>query len=116
MQTKAFEILYTAKQNGIDIVLIEDSLQLKLPKDKSIDQNIVAEIRNNKKLIIDFLINHKRNANNHYGINKINRGEIERIPLSFSQERLWFVDQLEGSVQYHTAEVLRLKGDLNTDA
>ena len=32
------------------------------------------------------------------------------IPLSFSQERLWFIDQLEGTVQYHVPAVLRLKG------
>ena len=40
----------------------------------------------------------------------------DRIPLSFSQERLWFIDQLEGSVQYHLPAVFKLKGNLNTDA
>ncbi|MGZ5134314.1 MAG: amino acid adenylation domain-containing protein, partial [Flavitalea sp.] len=38
------------------------------------------------------------------------------IPLSFSQERLWFIDLLEGSVQYHLPIVLRLKGSLNIKA
>ena len=38
------------------------------------------------------------------------------IPLSFSQERLWFIDKLEGSIQYHIPAVLRLKGKLNKDA
>ena len=33
----------------------------------------------------------------------------ERIPLSFSQERLWFIDKLEGSVHYHVPAVLRIK-------
>ncbi|MCU7552937.1 amino acid adenylation domain-containing protein, partial [Chitinophagaceae bacterium LB-8] len=40
----------------------------------------------------------------------------ERLPLSFAQERLWFIDQLEGSVQYHVPAVLRLKGTLNKEA
>ncbi len=38
------------------------------------------------------------------------------IPLSFSQERLFFIDQLEGSIQYHMPVVLRLKGNLETEA
>jgi NRPS condensation-like uncharacterized protein len=38
------------------------------------------------------------------------------IPLSFSQERLWFIDQLEGSVQYHIPAVLLLKGKLQVEA
>ena len=33
----------------------------------------------------------------------------EYIPLSFSQERLWFIDRLEGTVQYHTPAVAAVK-------
>ena len=39
----------------------------------------------------------------------------ERIPLSFSQERLAFIDKLEGTVQYHIPIALRLKGKLNKE-
>ncbi|MHA4812699.1 condensation domain-containing protein, partial [Flavitalea flava] len=39
-----------------------------------------------------------------------------QTPLSFSQERLWVIDQLEGSVSYHIPVVLRLRGQLNEDA
>ena len=35
------------------------------------------------------------------------------LPLSFSQERLWFIDQLEGSTHYHMPAVLELKGALD---
>lgn len=38
------------------------------------------------------------------------------IPLSFSQERLWVIDRLEGSVHYHIPWVLRVKGRLNHTA
>jgi acyl carrier protein len=40
------------------------------------------------------------------------RPRPEYIPLSFSQERLWFIDRMEGSVQYHVPAVLSLKGEL----
>ncbi|SJZ83675.1 non-ribosomal peptide synthase domain TIGR01720/amino acid adenylation domain-containing protein/thioester reductase domain-containing protein [Chitinophaga eiseniae] len=38
------------------------------------------------------------------------------IPLSYSQERLWFIDQMEGSVQYHMPVVLRMEGALDKEA
>jgi len=39
-----------------------------------------------------------------------------RVPLSFSQERLWFIDKLEGTLQYHLPSIIRLKGSLNKTA
>ncbi|NMG07615.1 non-ribosomal peptide synthetase [Brasilonema sp. UFV-L1] len=41
----------------------------------------------------------------------------EKIPLSFAQERLWFLNQLEGaSATYNTPAALRLSGALNLNA
>ncbi|MEO6231489.1 MAG: amino acid adenylation domain-containing protein [Ferruginibacter sp.] len=40
----------------------------------------------------------------------------DRIPLSFSQERLWFIDSMEGSLHYHIPAVIRLTGKLNVNA
>jgi amino acid adenylation domain-containing protein/non-ribosomal peptide synthase protein (TIGR01720 family) len=39
----------------------------------------------------------------------------EHIPLSFSQKRLWVIDRLEGSNQYHIPLILKLKGNLNKE-
>ena len=41
----------------------------------------------------------------------------KELPLSFAQERLWFLDQLEpGNPFYNTPLALRLRGPLDTDA
>ena len=38
------------------------------------------------------------------------------IPLSFAQERLWFVDRLQGSLHYHIPMQLQLNGPLDVEA
>ena len=38
-----------------------------------------------------------------------------KIPLSYAQERLWFIDQLQGSVNYHMPIVLEIKGKIEEE-
>ncbi len=41
----------------------------------------------------------------------------QRLPMSYPQQRLWFLDQLEGkSTEYHIPEALRLRGKLGYEA
>ena len=41
----------------------------------------------------------------------------DRIPLSYAQRRLWFIDQLEGSsAEYNMPQALRLRGTLDLEA
>ncbi|PYV61471.1 MAG: non-ribosomal peptide synthetase, partial [Acidobacteria bacterium] len=43
--------------------------------------------------------------------------EVYEFPLSFAQQRLWFLDRFEGGgAAYHMARAVRLCGELNRDA
>ena len=40
----------------------------------------------------------------------------ERIPLSFAQERLWFLDRfIEGDTSYHMPGVFKINGDIDIE-
>ncbi len=120
MIRKAIDILQSSKSKGVHLYLDNGQLQVKYAKEKGIDPQLLEEIKSNKELIINFLKDSQANFNSN-GIKEINLLDVSRdaakpIPLSFSQERLWFIDRLEGSTQYHMPAVLRLKGKLNLEA
>jgi amino acid adenylation domain-containing protein/non-ribosomal peptide synthase protein (TIGR01720 family) len=46
-------------------------------------------------------------------INAHNIQENEKAPLSFAQERLWFIDQFQGSAQYNVPAILDVRGELD---
>ncbi|MFB6456885.1 amino acid adenylation domain-containing protein [Chitinophaga sp. Hz27] len=48
------------------------------------------------------------------GLQKQSRSGL--IPLSFSQERLWFIDRLQGSLPYHLSFLLKLTGKVDVKA
>ena len=116
---KAIDILYLAKQQGIIITLNNDQLQLKLPENTNINNSTIEQIKVNKQLIIEYLSDsgwRSKTVSGNQKINKFDRNSVQHIPLSFSQERLWFIDQREGSLQYHSSDVLKLIGNVDKRA
>ena len=121
MVSKALDLLKSARESGIAISVNEKGeLQLKFAKGVQIEPQLLQDLKDNKELITSFLTDNKFKSKKvdafEHELSKINRSEAQNIPLSFSQERLWFIDQLEGSLQYHLPAVLRLKGKLDKDA
>ena len=63
------------------------------------------------------VVEHLKEAGEKHEIPPIVRvSRAQKLPLSFAQQRLWLLDQLEpGNRVYHIPTVLRLKGKLNID-
>jgi amino acid adenylation domain-containing protein len=117
---KAIDILYAARQKGVEILLNNDKLQIKIDQNQEIDEDLLQLIRQNRQSLIDLLSEDgwksKTTSEEQDLITPFDRDGVSKIPLSFSQERLWFIDQLDGSVHYHLPAALQLRGRLNTGA
>ena len=116
---KVLKLLEKANSQGISISFSEGELSVHVEKGKKIEKTFLEELRDNKPFLIQYFKTHaarEKNAGLTNPLQPFDRGQLQKIPLSFSQDRLWFIDQLEGSVQYHVPTVLRLTGKINTDA
>jgi amino acid adenylation domain-containing protein len=80
-----------------------------------LDQRIASLSPEKRALLEQRLLDHRNDNASASLIPR--RSTEERIPLSFSQERLWFLDQLEpGQTTYNEASAYRLVGEINLDA
>ncbi len=111
---KVIDILDQAREQGISVFLDDSKLRLKVAKGKKVDPEFVGFLRENKQEITDFLTNEMGDFKKINTLDKkivpFDRSAYDRIPLSFAQQRLWFIDQFQGSTQYHISQTLRLTG------
>ena len=86
-------LIQKCNKEGIIFVVKNDKLSIKTEK-KSVPNGVLAEIKKNKQQIISLF------KNNFY-------------PLSFSQERLWFIDQHKQNATYNIPLAVRILGGLD---
>ncbi|MEH1848654.1 MAG: amino acid adenylation domain-containing protein, partial [Nostoc sp.] len=95
----------------IKIRIEENRLRCSAPKD-ALTPAIKAELSDRKAEIIEFLRNIDTSNYTQNSIQPLPR--TQNLPLSFSQQRLWFIDQLAiGSHIYNIPTAIHLKGFLN---
>ena len=108
------EFLSKLRDLGIQISTDGDKLRCNAPKDVLTPQ-LRSELAERKEEIIELLKNNNLsdNTSSSSGIQPVSREQI--LPLSFAQQRLWFIDQLvTGKGLYHIPRAVRLTGTLDT--
>ncbi|WP_157752968.1 condensation domain-containing protein [Chitinophaga sp. MD30] len=108
------KLLERANDAGIIVSFSNDELALSVRKGMHINQQILEELRQHKPSLIQYFQQHKVKENSITDApHKMDRDKQRRLPLSFAQERLWFIDKLQGSIQYHMPWVFNLEGRLD---
>src|SRR6218665_1516203 len=113
MNVEVLSILKEAHNKKVKIGVNEGSLTIKSAA--TIDADLLQKIKDNKIHIVKYIEGRqvKNRKNILSKVTPYDRDSIKQISLSFSQERLWFLDQLQGSTEYHIPSVLRLEGALD---
>jgi amino acid adenylation domain-containing protein len=109
-------LLEEAKQSGIDLYLDGERLRYRAPRG-ALNERLRTEITRHKEELLSFLSNRDRLPSSAPMITRRRRDGNERITLSFGQERLWFLYQMDPSSPFYNLNTAaRLTGVLNIDA
>ena len=108
---KAHELINFFRNNSIDLNVVDEKIKFKAPRG-FLTEELLDSLKTNKDKIIALL-----KTSNENGLLIPRRPENASLPLSFAQQRLWFLDQFEpGSSLYNMPVAMRLVGELNETA
>jgi amino acid adenylation domain-containing protein len=108
------EFLRHIRSLGIKVWLEGEKLRFRAPQD-SLTPELRAELTERKPDIVKFLRQFADNV--HAGMPSVRRvPRTGHIPLSFAQQRLWFLDQLEPGVPtYSVCDAIEIKKPINVE-
>ena len=106
-------LLAQLQAHDIKLYLDGDKLKINAPQAVRLDEWL-AQIKALKPDIIAFLKQLENNDGASFTIPPISRGAP--LPLSFAQQRLWFIDQLYHDASYAMAGAFSLSGALDVQA
>ena len=110
----AATLIEELRRHQIELALDGDSLEVEWPIDE-VDPVLVERLRDNEAALIAHLRALADGSPDATGAGE--HDEPDQPMLSFAQQRLWFIDRLEGgSTQYNQPVALRLQGALDTAA
>lgn len=102
-------IIEAEEKQGISLFIEKDTLKFKVKNGEEPAPEFIEMLKNRKSEIFNFLLTNKQDSISSIYVNPIKRTElIDQIPLSFSQERLWFIDRLHESAEYHIPIVFKV--------
>jgi hypothetical protein len=108
------QLLTILRERGVHIWLDGQNLRYRSPVGV-LTPELLAQLSQQKTAIIESLQNASNGTADQVLLRP--RSQSSQLPLSFAQERLWFLDQLEpGSPAYNIPLGLRLKGGLDIKA
>ncbi|OZY86396.1 hypothetical protein CBP51_05045 [Cellvibrio mixtus] len=108
---KFFEILNQCKANNIKLAVKDGKILVHGDKERITD-DIVTGLKAHKDDIVKWLSNGDGNSGTVAAIPKI--GRDQSLPLSYAQQRLWFIDHIEqGSAQFNMVTALRVRGNFD---
>lgn len=119
MLSNVLDLIEKVNNAGIKVGLENDELLLFTENKQEVDAGLLEEIRFNKTSLLAYLRQMSSSDNRALArqSKRIFKGLGKQpIPLSFAQERLWFIHKLQGSLAYHLPWCFRLEGALNADA
>ncbi|MET0462893.1 MAG: amino acid adenylation domain-containing protein, partial [Chitinophagaceae bacterium] len=108
-------LLEQADKHGIRIAYDDGQLIIKVQKGRNVDPAFLSSLKEKKSLLLLYYQKRKEELQHfatRLSVIKPAGDRGENIPLSYSQERLWFIDKLDGSVPYHISTTYYLKGKL----
>ncbi|MEJ2161635.1 MAG: amino acid adenylation domain-containing protein, partial [Chromatiales bacterium] len=108
----ALELIARLRERGIRIAARDGELELDAPRG-ALDEELRAELVARKPELLR-LLSWSRRSGRELPLVPVTRDS--QLPLSWAQQRLWFLDQLEpNSSAYNISWTVRLKGELRVD-